>query len=70
MYRHVLLLVDLFLEIDKLYLLVDSYMFFLRHYLQAPINVPVSADKFWLLTKDRAFSLPSPFDNKGNYIIR
>ncbi|RVW88613.1 Electron transfer flavoprotein-ubiquinone oxidoreductase, mitochondrial [Vitis vinifera] len=36
----------------------------------APINVPVSSDKFWLLTKDRAFSLPSPFDNKGNYIIR
>ena len=27
-YRHVLLLVDLFLEVDKLYLLVDSYMFF------------------------------------------
>lgn len=36
---------------------------------EAPINVPVSSDKFWLLTKDRAFSLPSPFDNKGNYII-
>ncbi|XP_058094222.1 electron transfer flavoprotein-ubiquinone oxidoreductase, mitochondrial [Magnolia sinica] len=35
----------------------------------APIEVPVSSDKFWLLTKDRAFSLPSPFDNKGNYVI-
>ncbi|XP_021906835.1 electron transfer flavoprotein-ubiquinone oxidoreductase, mitochondrial isoform X2 [Carica papaya] len=36
---------------------------------EAPINVPVSSDKFWLLTKDRAFSLPCPFDNKGNYVI-
>ncbi|KHG21413.1 Electron transfer flavoprotein-ubiquinone oxidoreductase, mitochondrial [Gossypium arboreum] len=36
---------------------------------EAPINVPVSSDKFWLLTKDRAISLPSPFDNKGNYVI-
>ncbi|KAH9606892.1 hypothetical protein KSS87_019726 [Heliosperma pusillum] len=36
---------------------------------QAPINTPVSSDKFWLLTKDRALSLPSPFDNQGNYVI-
>ncbi|XP_068664805.1 electron transfer flavoprotein-ubiquinone oxidoreductase, mitochondrial [Aristolochia californica] len=35
----------------------------------APIDVPVSSDKFWLLTKNRSFSLPSPFDNKGNYVI-
>lgn len=37
---------------------------------EAPISVPVSSDKFWLLTKDRAFSLPSPFSNRGNYVIR
>ncbi|KAK6930540.1 hypothetical protein RJ641_004634 [Dillenia turbinata] len=36
---------------------------------EAPIDVPVSSDKFWLLTKDHAISLPSPFDNKGNYVI-
>lgn len=36
---------------------------------EAPIDTPVSSDKFWFLTKDRAFSLPSPFDNKGNYVI-
>ncbi|OMO68036.1 Electron transfer flavoprotein-ubiquinone oxidoreductase [Corchorus capsularis] len=36
---------------------------------EAPINVPVSSDKFWFLTKDRAISLPCPFDNKGNYVI-
>lgn len=36
---------------------------------QAPIDTPVCSDKFWFLTKDRAFSLPSPFDNKGNYVI-
>lgn len=36
---------------------------------EAPINVPVSSDKFWFLTKDRAFSLPCPFGNKGNYVI-
>uniref|UniRef100_A0A6V7QUU2 Electron transfer flavoprotein-ubiquinone oxidoreductase n=1 Tax=Ananas comosus var. bracteatus TaxID=296719 RepID=A0A6V7QUU2_ANACO len=35
----------------------------------APIKVPVSSDKFWLLTKNRALALPSPFDNKGNYVI-
>ncbi|PSS35837.1 Electron transfer flavoprotein-ubiquinone oxidoreductase [Actinidia chinensis var. chinensis] len=35
----------------------------------APIDVPVSSDKFWLLTKGRAISLPSPFDNRGNYVI-
>lgn len=37
---------------------------------QSPITVPVTSDKFWLLTKDRALSLPSPFDNRGNYVIR
>ncbi|KAK3019890.1 hypothetical protein RJ639_002939 [Escallonia herrerae] len=36
---------------------------------EAPIDVPVSSDKFLLLTKNHAFSLPSPFDNKGNYVI-
>ncbi|KAL3835069.1 hypothetical protein ACJIZ3_009805 [Penstemon smallii] len=36
---------------------------------EAPIHVPVSSDKFWLLSKTRAFSLPSPFNNKGNYVI-
>ncbi|KAH6833410.1 electron-transfer flavoprotein:ubiquinone oxidoreductase [Perilla frutescens var. hirtella] len=36
---------------------------------EAPIYVPVSSDKFWLLSKTRAFSLPSPFNNKGNYVI-
>ncbi|KAJ8755435.1 hypothetical protein K2173_019233 [Erythroxylum novogranatense] len=36
---------------------------------EAPITVPVSSDKFWFLTKNHAFSLPSPFDNKGNYVI-
>uniref|UniRef100_A0A0D9XLI9 Electron transfer flavoprotein-ubiquinone oxidoreductase n=1 Tax=Leersia perrieri TaxID=77586 RepID=A0A0D9XLI9_9ORYZ len=34
-----------------------------------PIRVPVSSDKFWLLTKNKAWTLPSPFDNKGNYVI-
>ncbi|KAK4566630.1 hypothetical protein RGQ29_002763 [Quercus rubra] len=36
---------------------------------EAPISIPVSSDKFWFLTKKRAFSLPCPFDNKGNYVI-
>ncbi|XP_055962405.1 electron transfer flavoprotein-ubiquinone oxidoreductase, mitochondrial isoform X2 [Mercurialis annua] len=36
---------------------------------EAPITVPTSSDKFWFLTKSRAYSLPSPFDNKGNYVI-
>ncbi|TMW96357.1 hypothetical protein EJD97_007497 [Solanum chilense] len=36
---------------------------------EAPIDVPVTSDNFWLLTENRAFSLPSPFDNKGNYVI-
>ncbi|XP_041000605.1 electron transfer flavoprotein-ubiquinone oxidoreductase, mitochondrial [Juglans microcarpa x Juglans regia] len=36
---------------------------------EAPINVPVSSDKFWYLTKNRAISLPCPFNNKGNYVI-
>uniref|UniRef100_A0A804LXI8 Electron transfer flavoprotein-ubiquinone oxidoreductase n=1 Tax=Zea mays TaxID=4577 RepID=A0A804LXI8_MAIZE len=35
----------------------------------SPIRVPVSSDKFWLLTKNQAWTLPSPFDNKGNYVI-
>ncbi|XP_044947537.1 electron transfer flavoprotein-ubiquinone oxidoreductase, mitochondrial-like [Hordeum vulgare subsp. vulgare] len=35
----------------------------------APIRVPVSSDKFWMLTKNKAWTLPSPFDNKGNYVI-
>lgn len=37
---------------------------------KAPIEVAASSDKFWFLTKNRAISLPSPFDNKGNYVIR
>ncbi|KAG7990822.1 hypothetical protein I3843_02G043000 [Carya illinoinensis] len=37
---------------------------------EAPINVPVSSDKFWYLTKNRAISLPCPFTNKGNYVMR
>jgi hypothetical protein len=37
---------------------------------QAPIRVPVSSDKFWLLTKNKAWTLPSPFGNKRNYVIR
>ncbi|XP_070005618.1 electron transfer flavoprotein-ubiquinone oxidoreductase, mitochondrial isoform X2 [Nicotiana sylvestris] len=36
---------------------------------EAPIDVPVTSDDFWLLSKNRAFSLPSPFHNKGNYVI-
>ncbi|TXG72795.1 hypothetical protein EZV62_001374 [Acer yangbiense] len=36
---------------------------------EAPISVPVSSDKFWYLTKDHAVSLPSPFHNRGNYVI-
>uniref|UniRef100_A0A803Q2Z8 Electron transfer flavoprotein-ubiquinone oxidoreductase n=1 Tax=Cannabis sativa TaxID=3483 RepID=A0A803Q2Z8_CANSA len=35
----------------------------------SPISVPVSSDKFWFLTKNRALSFPCPFDNKGNYVI-
>ncbi|XP_074559353.1 electron transfer flavoprotein-ubiquinone oxidoreductase, mitochondrial isoform X2 [Curcuma longa] len=35
----------------------------------APVEVPVSSDKFWLLTKNHSLALPSPFDNKGNYVI-
>ncbi|GJN19889.1 hypothetical protein PR202_gb07204 [Eleusine coracana subsp. coracana] len=35
----------------------------------APIRVPVTSDKFWFLTKNQAWTLPSPFDNKGNYVI-
>ncbi|XP_027341746.1 electron transfer flavoprotein-ubiquinone oxidoreductase, mitochondrial isoform X2 [Abrus precatorius] len=36
---------------------------------EAPINTPVSSDKFWFLTKNRAISLPCPFNNRGNYVI-
>ncbi|KAK4343768.1 hypothetical protein RND71_036862 [Anisodus tanguticus] len=36
---------------------------------EAPVDVPVTSDNFWLLSKNRAFSLPSPFDNSGNYVI-
>ncbi|GAA0139011.1 oxidoreductase [Lithospermum erythrorhizon] len=36
---------------------------------EAPIHVPVTSDKFLLLSERRAFSLPSPFNNKGNYVI-
>ncbi|KAF3456534.1 hypothetical protein FNV43_RR01187 [Rhamnella rubrinervis] len=36
---------------------------------ESPITVPVSSDKFWFLSKDHAFSLPSPFHNKGNFVI-
>ncbi|CAJ1955540.1 unnamed protein product [Sphenostylis stenocarpa] len=36
---------------------------------EAPITTPVSSDKFWFLTQGRAISLPSPFSNKGNYVI-
>lgn len=43
---------------------------YLCEQLQAPITVPVSSDKFWMLTEKRAIPLPSPFDNKGNYVIR
>lgn len=35
----------------------------------APLRVPVSCDKFWLLTENRSFPLPSPFSNEGNYVI-
>ncbi|MQM16364.1 hypothetical protein Taro_049320 [Colocasia esculenta] len=35
----------------------------------APIEVPVSSDKFYFLTRNRAVPLPSPFDNTGNYVI-
>ncbi|CAH2041954.1 unnamed protein product, partial [Thlaspi arvense] len=36
---------------------------------EVPIHVPVTSDKFWLLTRTRAISLPSPFNNRGNYVI-
>lgn len=35
----------------------------------APVKVPVTADKFWYLTEKRAIPLPSPFNNQGNYVI-
>ncbi|KAH7420630.1 hypothetical protein KP509_13G014800 [Ceratopteris richardii] len=35
----------------------------------APVKVPVSTDKFWWLTSQRAISLPSPFQNDGNFVI-
>ncbi|PHT52649.1 Electron transfer flavoprotein-ubiquinone oxidoreductase, mitochondrial [Capsicum baccatum] len=36
---------------------------------QAPVDVPVTSDNFWLLSQNRAFSIPSPFGNNGNYVI-
>ncbi|KAI9082004.1 hypothetical protein K1719_036266 [Acacia pycnantha] len=36
---------------------------------EAPIGIPVTSDQFWFLTKDRALSLPCPFNNEGNYVI-
>lgn len=36
---------------------------------QAPVRVPVVADKFWFLTESRAVPLPSPFRNHNNYVI-
>lgn len=51
-------------------LIDDSNGGFVFYLLQAPITTPVSSDKFWFLTKGRAISLPSPFNNKGNYVIR
>lgn len=36
---------------------------------EAPISTPVTSDQFWFLTKDRALSLPCPFNNEGNYVI-
>ena len=45
-------------------------LMFAANYLQAPISVPVTSDKFQFLTKNRAFSLPSPFNNEGNFVIR
>ncbi|KAI5000151.1 hypothetical protein ZWY2020_004740 [Hordeum vulgare] len=41
----------------------------LRDPSEAPIRVHVSSDKFWMLTKNKAWTVPSPFDNKGNYVI-
>jgi electron-transferring-flavoprotein dehydrogenase len=37
----------------------------------APLNVPIKKDKFLLLTKNKAFRLPTPpqMKNHGNYII-
>ncbi|CAA6656464.1 unnamed protein product [Spirodela intermedia] len=35
----------------------------------APIEVSVSSDKFYFLTRNHAVPLPCPFDNKGNYVI-
>ncbi|CAM6084513.1 unnamed protein product [Calypogeia fissa] len=35
----------------------------------APIRVPVTEDKFWLLSEKHSLPLPSPFKNHGNYVI-
>lgn len=32
--------------------------------------MPVSSDKFWFLTENNVFGIPSPFNNEGNYVIR
>ncbi|EPS70362.1 hypothetical protein M569_04398, partial [Genlisea aurea] len=36
---------------------------------EAPIQVPVTSDKFWFLSGTRSIPLPSPFNNEGNYVI-
>lgn len=43
---------------------------FCEVWVQAPVKVLVTADKFWFLTKKLALPMPSPFNNKGNYVIR
>lgn len=35
----------------------------------APLWVPVTKDKFWLLSEKYAFPVPSPFKNQGNFVI-
>ncbi len=35
----------------------------------APLHTPATADRFLLLTKRRAFALPPPMHNHGNFII-
>jgi electron-transferring-flavoprotein dehydrogenase len=37
----------------------------------APLDTPVTADRFQLLTRTRAFTLPTPppMDNRGNFIV-
>lgn len=42
-----------------------------EHWQDAPLDTPVTQDKFYYLTEKHAFRLPtpSPMKNKGNYII-